>query len=116
MLQLKVPLSKSEADVLVRCLSQLEKQKRNTMVDNPSAHSKNMSALMSAKHKVHSQIYNDFYRDEIINMVYALDHFSRECNNQLTENIPPDAAKQLSGQLRTAASARSKLRRTTAAD
>ena len=116
MLQLKVPLSKSESEVLVRCLSQLEKHRKNTMGDNPSAHSKNMSALMSAKHKVYAQVYDDFYRDEIINMVYALDHFSRECNSKLTENTPPDTAAQLSGALRTAASARSKLRRATAAD
>lgn len=116
MLQLKVPLSKSEADVLVRCLNQLEARKRNAVVDNPSANSKNLSALRSAKHKVHSQIYDDFYRDEIINMVYALDHFSRECNNQLTESTPPETAAQLSGTLRTAASARSKLCRATATD
>ena len=116
MLQLKVPLSKSESEVLVRCLSQLEKHRKNAMGDNPSAHSKNMFALMSAKHKVYAQVYDDFYRDEIINMVYALDHFSRECNNQLTESTSPETAAQLSGTLRTAASARSKLCRATATD
>lgn len=116
MLQLKVPLSKSEADVLVRCLSQLETRKRNAVVENPSATSKHMTALVSAKHKVQSQIHDDFYRDEIIHMVYALDHLSRECNNQLTENTPPETAEQLSGTLRTAASARSKLCRATTVD
>lgn len=116
MLQLKVPFSSSEAEVLVRCLSQLEARQKDSVVSNPSATKNDNRFLVSAKKKVNSNTFDSFYHDEIINMVYALDHLSRECSNQLTENTPAETAQELSHTLRTAASARSKLRKAVVAE
>jgi uncharacterized membrane protein YheB (UPF0754 family) len=116
MLQLRVPLSKNESDVLMRCLSQLEEKNQQISSASQPEVSSSISSLASAKRKVHSQIYNDFCREEITQMVYALDSLSRECSSQLTENTPPATAEQLSNTLRTAASARSKLCRATSLD
>ena len=116
MLQLKVSFSPSEAEVLMRCISQLETQKKDAVVKNSSASKKNMHALQSAKKKVTDNVFDDFHHDEIINMVFALDTMSRKCNSQLTEHTPLETAQELSGVLRTAASVRSKLRRAMVAD
>lgn len=115
MLQLKVPFSKYEAEVLVGCLSELEAKQRNAVVQNPSAR-RDIAPLVSAKKKVKSNVFDDFHHDEITHMIYALDSLSRECNNQLTEDTPIDTAREISGTLRTAASARSKLRRAITSD
>ncbi len=116
MLQLKVPFSKYEAEVLVSCLSQLEKKKQNAVVQNPSTPRLDITPLISARKKVKSNVFDDFRHDEITHMIYALDFLARECNNQLTEDTPIDTARELSGTLRIAASARSKLRRVIASD
>lgn len=115
MLQLKVPFSKYEAEVLVGCLSAMEEKQRNAVVQNPSLR-RDIEPLVSAKKKVKSHIFDDFHHDEITHMIYALDSLSRECNNQLTEDTPIDTAREISGTLRTAASARSKLRRVITSD
>ncbi len=113
MLQLKVPFSTSETEVLMRCLSQLEAKQKDSVVStsNPSAAKNDMKYLISAKKKVNSHVFDSFYHDEIIHMVYALDLLSRECSNQLNEKTPVADAQELSHTLRTAASARAKLRR-----
>lgn len=117
MLQLKVPFSHNEAEVLIHCLSQLEARSNNAVAKNSSGgHQRNITALHSAKQKVNSNVFDDFYHDEIIHMVYALDNLSRECSSKLTENIPLSAAEELSDTLRTAATARCKLRRAVIAD
>ncbi len=116
MLQLKVPFSKYEAEVLVGCLSALEAKQQNAVVQNPSATRRDIAPLVSAKKKVKSNVFDDFHHDEITHMIYALDSLSRECNNQLTENTPIDTAREISTTLRTAASARSKLRRAITSD
>lgn len=115
MLQLKVPFSKYEAEVLVGCLSAMEAKQRNAVVQNPSAR-RDIEPLVSAKKKVKSNVFDDFHHDEITHMIYALDSLSRECNNQLTEDTPIETAREISGTLRTAASARSKLRRAITSD
>ncbi len=109
MLQLKTPLSSDESEVLIRCLSDME---HNLKEKQPHSNQfLKYSALVSAKEKIQSRVYDCFYREEITNMVFALDSLSRRCSEQLTEGIPSDEASIVGETLRTAAITRAKLRR-----
>lgn len=112
MLQLKKPLSPAESEVLIQCLTEMESSCSN------SASSKNQyfvkpTALLSAKQKLQSQVFDCFYREEVANMVFALDTLSRKCTAQLTENLPSDEAAAIGQTLRTAATTRAKLKQAT---
>ncbi|MCD8356817.1 MAG: hypothetical protein LUE11_09635 [Clostridia bacterium] len=111
MLQLKNPLSPAESEMLLRCLSDME----NDLKSRHATSNQDMlkrTALASARQKVQSQIYDCFCREEITNMVFALDSLSRKCNAQLTEHTPSEQAVSVGSELRTAATARAKLKQT----
>lgn len=110
MLQLTKPLSPDESEMLLNCLSEMEAALKNKQSNSNQDYLKR-TTLASAKHKVQSQIYDCFYREELTNMVFALDSLSRKCNAQLTENMSADEAAYVGGKLRTAAVTRTKLRR-----
>ena len=115
MLQLTKPLSHDESEMLLRCLSEMEDSLRNKSSRSNQSPLKR-TALLSAKKKVEAQVYDGFHREEIANMVFALDTLSRRCCAQLTENTPADEAASIGSALRTAAVARAKLRKTIAVD
>lgn len=109
MLQLTTPLSQSENDVLLQCLTEQE----NHILSKSSPSSQDMmkrTAILSAKQKVKAQNYDCFYREEITNMVFALDILSRQCSKELSDSTSVDDAAAIGITLRTAASVRSKLR------
>ncbi len=110
MLQLKTPLSPAESEMLLQCLSEME-QSIIQKCSNSNQDYLKRTALASAKQKVQSQVFDCFYREEITNMIFALDSLSRKCSAQLTEVISPDEAKNVGSILRTAATTRTKLRR-----
>ncbi len=109
MLQLKTPLSLDESTLLIQCLSDVE-----SSLQQKQAHSNQdflrRSTLASAKEKVQSHVFDCFYREEITNMVFALDNLSRRCSEQLTETTSEDEAHCVGSTLRTAAATRAKLR------
>ncbi|MDO4173988.1 MAG: hypothetical protein Q4D42_04420 [Eubacteriales bacterium] len=109
MLQLKTPLSQTESEMLLQCLSEME---NNLMSKNSSSNQDMLkrTTLASAKQKVQSQMYDCFYHEEIANMVFALDSLSRKYNAQLTESTPTETAESVSTALRTVAVTRAKLR------
>ena len=113
MLQLKTPLSSDESEVLVRCLSDMEHSLKEKQSHSNQDFLKR-TALASAKKKVQSRVYNCFYREEITNMVFALDSLSRKCSDQLSEGIPIEEATAVGATLRAAATTRAKLRRAVA--
>ncbi len=115
MLQLTIPLSHDESEMLLRCLSEMETSLKNKPSNSNQALLKR-TALASAKQKVASQVYDGFYREEIANMVFALDSLSRRFSERLTESTPADEAKSIGNALHTAAVARAKLRKTIAVD
>lgn len=96
--------------MLLRCLSEMEASVIQNMSNSNQDYMKR-TALASAKQKVQSQVFDCFYREELTNMVFALDSLSRKCSAQLTENTPPDEAESMGNLLRTAATTRVKLRR-----
>lgn len=111
MFQLKTPLSPAESEMLVQCLSEME----NSVLKKSSHSSQDYlkrTALASAKQKVQSQVFDCFYHEELINMVFALDSLSRKYSAKLTEHTSPDEAKNVGNILRMAATTRTKLRRT----
>lgn len=115
MLQLTKPLSHDESEMLLRCLSDMEASLKNKVSGSNQTPLKR-TALASARQKVESQVYDGFYREEIANMVFALDSLSRKCSEQLTESTSADEAASIGNALRTAAVARAKLRKTIAVD
>ena len=110
MLQLKAPLSPAESEMLLQCLSEMEASIIKKASNSNQDYMKR-TALASAKQKVQSQVFDCFYREEITNMIFALDSLSRKCSAQLTENMSPDEAENVGTLLRTAATTRAKLRR-----
>lgn len=113
MLQLKTPLSPTESEMLLQCLSEME---NNLMSKNSSSNQDMLkrTTLASARQKVQSQVYDCFYREEIANMVFALDSLSRKYHAQLTESTPAETAETVGSVLRTAAITRAKLRQAAA--
>lgn len=110
MLQLKTPLSPAESDLLLKCLSDMENDLRERRTSSKQDLAR-QTMLASAKQKIASHTYDNFYRDEITHMVFALDSLTRKYRTELTENIPPAQAETIGAELRTAAIALSKLKR-----
>lgn len=115
MLQLKTPLSPVESEMLLQCLLDMENDlKAKSVVSNQDLQKR--TALVSARQKVESHIYDCFYREEITNMIFALDGLSRKYNEQLTEQTPSETAESVGSSLRTAAITRAKLKHAAAAN
>lgn len=112
MLRLKTSLSSLESDILLQCLLDMENDLKSKHTTSTQAILRN-TALISARKKVESHMYDCFYREEITNMVFALDSLSRKCNEQLTEHPSSEIAASLGSNLRTAAAARMKLKQAT---
>ena len=106
MLQLQKPLTMAESQLLIQCITDLQSSFANTSNQYFVKH----TALISAKQKLLSQVYDCFYREEITNMVFALDCFCRKCNAHLSGNISPEDAAIIGKNLRIAASAHTKLK------
>ena len=113
MLQLKTPLSPVESELLLQCLLDMENDLKSKHTTSNQDLQKR-TALVSARQKVESHIYNCFYREET-NMVFALDSLSRKYNEQLTEQTSSETAASVGSSLRTVATTRAKLKQASAA-
>lgn len=114
MLQLKIPLSPVESELLLQCLLDMENDLKSKHTTSNQDLQKR-TALVSARQKVESHIYDCFYREEITNMVFALDSLSRKYNEQLTEQTSSETAASVGSSLRTVATTRAKLKQASAA-
>lgn len=109
MLQLRKPLSPAESELLLQCLADMEASIAGRSADGGLL---KRSAVASARQKLSSQVVDCFYREELANMVFALDSLSRKCSAQLTETLSADEAVCIGQTLRAAAVTRAKLRST----
>lgn len=110
MIELKYPLSQKESAILIDCLAQLENQMDEGGITGFASGSRliNRATVSSARSKLETNTMDRFRREEITNMIFALDGLSRQCNRSLDENAVD--AENIGSKLVTAASARAKLR------
>lgn len=115
MIELKYPLSQKESEILIDCLAQLENKMDESGITGFVSGSRliNRATVSSARSKLESNTLDRFRREEITNMIFALDGLSRQCNRSLDENA--EDAERIGSRLVAAATARAKLR-TTARD
>lgn len=112
MIELKYPLSEKESEILIDCLAQLENRmsENGTLGFASGSRLVNRATVSSARSKLETNTLDRFRREEITNMIFALDGLSREYNRSLDEDA--DNVEYIGSQLVAAAGARAKLRTT----
>lgn len=110
MIAFKYPLSQKESEILIDCLAQLENRIMENRLTGAGSGSRlvNRATVSSARNKLQTNMMDCLRREEITNMIFALDGLSRKCNQSLDENTAD--AEHIGSTLMTAATARAKLR------
>ena len=78
MIELKYPLSQKESAILIDCLAQLENQMDEGGITGFASGSRliNRATVSSARSKLETNTMDRFRREEITNMIFALDGLS----------------------------------------